>query len=145
MKKLLILILALCMVFPLAACGRGDNGKTTGGDDTQPADLKAWAMHSYQKTVVNIAPKGTLKTDYTVYLAKGETEGCQVAVYSKDGTPYIVFCNSQGQVLLLDALTGETLHSLNTGGGNIEGSPAIYDNKIIIGTRGKRIYCIEIK
>ena len=68
-----------------------------------------------------------------------------VAVYSKDGTPYIVFCNSQGQVLLLDALTGETLHSLNTGGGNIEGSPAIYDNKIIIGTRGKRIYCIEIK
>lgn len=68
-----------------------------------------------------------------------------VAIYTKTGDPYIVFGNAHGQMLLIDALTGETLYTLNTGGGNIEGSPAIYDNKIIIGTRGKRIYCIEIK
>lgn len=68
-----------------------------------------------------------------------------VAVYSNDGTPYIVFCNSIGQVLLIDALTGETLYTLNSGGGNFEGSPAIFNNKIVIGSRGKRIFCIEIK
>lgn len=67
-----------------------------------------------------------------------------VAVYTNSGDAYIIFCNSIGQVLLIDALTGETIYTLNTGGGNVEGSPAVYDNKIIIGTRGKRIYCIEI-
>lgn len=68
-----------------------------------------------------------------------------VAVYSDDGTPYIVFCNSIGQVLLIDALTGETLYTLNSGGGNFEGSPAVFNNKIVIGSRGKRIFCIEVK
>lgn len=67
-----------------------------------------------------------------------------VAVYSSDGTPYIIFCNSIGQVLLIDALSGETLFTLNSGGGNFEGSPAIYNNKIIIGSRGKKIFCIDI-
>ena len=45
----------------------------------------------------------------------------------------------------IDALTGETLYTLNSGGGNFEGSPAIFNNKIVIGSRGKRIFCIEIK
>lgn len=66
------------------------------------------------------------------------------AIYSTSGKAYLIFCNSVGQVLLIDTRTGETLYTLNTGGGNIEGSPAIFNNKIIIGTRGKRIYCIEI-
>ena len=66
------------------------------------------------------------------------------AIYSTNDKAYLIFCNSIGQVLLIDALTGETLYTLNTGGGNIEGSPAIFNNKIIIGTRGKRIFCIEI-
>ena len=67
------------------------------------------------------------------------------SIYSSSGKTYLIFCNSVGQVLLIDARTGETLYTLNTGGGNMEGSPAIFDNKIIIGTRGKRIFCIEIK
>ena len=66
------------------------------------------------------------------------------AIYSKNGKAYLIFCNSVGQVLLIDARTGETLYTLNTGGGNMEGSPAIFNNKIIIGTRGKKIFCIEI-
>ena len=41
-------------------------------------------------------------------------------------------------VLLIDALTGVTLYTLNTSGGNIEGSPAIYNNQIIL----RRILCI---
>lgn len=67
-----------------------------------------------------------------------------VAIYDTSGEAYIVFGNSIGQLLLIDALTGETIHTLNTGGGNIEGSPAIYNDMIVIGTRGKRIYGIKI-
>lgn len=67
-----------------------------------------------------------------------------VAIYSTSGKSYIIFGNSIGQVMIIDPLTGETVYTLNTGGGNMEGSPAIFDNKIVIGTRGKKIYCIEI-
>ncbi len=67
-----------------------------------------------------------------------------VAIYSTSGKPYLIFCDSVGQVFLLNPRTGETLYKLNTGGGNIEGSPAIFNDKIVIGTRGKRIFCIKI-
>lgn len=40
---------------------------------------------------------------------------------------------------------GETKTSLNTGGGNIEGSPAIYNDIMVIGTRGKKVYGIKIQ
>lgn len=67
-----------------------------------------------------------------------------VACYTKDGKAYIIFCDSNGQVHLIDGKSGETLYTLQTGGGNIEGSPAVFNNSIIIGTRGKRIYRIDI-
>lgn len=68
-----------------------------------------------------------------------------VAVYTKNNQAYLVFGDSAGVVHLIDPLTGEFLYSLPTGGGNMEGSPAVYDNHIIIGTRGQRIYRIDIK
>ncbi len=68
-----------------------------------------------------------------------------VATYTPEGKAYIIFCDSNGQVHLIDGKTGDTLYTLQTGGGNFEGSPAIYNNHIVIGTRGKRIYCIDIK
>lgn len=68
-----------------------------------------------------------------------------VACYTKEGKSYIVFGDSNGQLHLIDGKTGETLYTLQTGGGNMEGSPAIYNNQIVIGTRGKRIYRIDIK
>lgn len=67
-----------------------------------------------------------------------------VACYTSDGKAYIIFCDSNGQVHLIDGKSGETLYTLQTGGGNIEGSPAVFNNSIIIGTRGKRIYRIDI-
>lgn len=67
-----------------------------------------------------------------------------VACYTADGKAYIIFCDSNGQVHLIDGKAGETLYTLQTGGGNIEGSPAVFNNSIIIGTRGKRIYRIDI-
>ncbi|MBO5039612.1 MAG: DUF4091 domain-containing protein [Clostridia bacterium] len=80
MKKIIAFVLLLCMAFSFASCDGGK--KPAGNGDSGSANLKSWAFHSFEKTIVNVAPKGTLKTEYTVYLAKGETEGCQVAVYS---------------------------------------------------------------
>jgi hypothetical protein len=44
---------------------------------------------------------------------------------------------------LLEGKTGEILDTLQLNG-NVEGSPAIFDNKIVVGTRSRAIYCIEI-
>lgn len=68
-----------------------------------------------------------------------------VTVYTTSGKSYIVFCDSVGQMFLINARTGETLYILKTGGGNFEGSPAIFDNHIVIGSRGKKIYRVDIK
>lgn len=67
-----------------------------------------------------------------------------VAVYSESGEAYVVFGDSAGIMHLIDARTGETLYKLQTGGGNMEGSPAVFNNNIIIGTRGKKIFRIDI-
>ena len=103
MKKIIAFILLICTVLSLVACDSGEEKKpsTTGGDDNTPATIKAWAFHSFDKTVVNIAPKGTLKTDYTVYLAKGETEGCQVAVYSNKEIKNVSLSLKSGETELI--------------------------------------------
>ena len=87
MKKIIAFILLLSTVLSLASCDGGKKPSTAGGNDgsndSYAAVIKAWAFHSFEKTVVNVKPKDIgLSTDYTVYLSKGETEGCQVAVYS---------------------------------------------------------------
>ena len=68
-----------------------------------------------------------------------------VAVYSNSGDAYIVFGDFGGIVHLINARTGETIYQLQTGGGNMEGSPAIFDNHIVIGTRGKKVFRIDIQ
>ena len=67
------------------------------------------------------------------------------AIYDAEGKGYVIFCDAYGRVHLINARTGETLYVLNTGGGNIEGSPAIYNDIMVIGTRGQKIYGIKIK
>ena len=68
-----------------------------------------------------------------------------VAIYDEKGDAYIILCDFNGVITLIDARTGETITSLQTGGGNVEGSPAVFDNHIIFGTRGKKVYRIDIK
>ena len=67
------------------------------------------------------------------------------AIYDAEGKAYVIFCDAYGKVHLIDARTAETLYVLNTGGGNMEGSPAIYNDIMVIGTRGQKIYGIKIK
>lgn len=65
-----------------------------------------------------------------------------VAVYDKDGKAYIFMCDSAGILRMMDH-TGKTLSYLELGS-NVEASPAIYENTLVVGTRGQKIYGIRI-
>lgn len=65
-----------------------------------------------------------------------------VAVYTQEGAGYILLGDSAGVVRLLDA-TGEVLDTVNTGS-NIEASPVVFNNILVVGTRGGKVYGIKI-
>jgi outer membrane protein assembly factor BamB len=67
-----------------------------------------------------------------------------VAVYTKEGKSYLIVCDSIGSMYLLEGKTGKLLHQINLEA-NIEGSPAVYDNMIVVGTRGQKIWGVRIK
>ncbi len=66
-----------------------------------------------------------------------------LAVYSESGEPYLILCDSVGNVMLIDALNGETLNKLNIGS-NIEASPAMFNDILVVGTRGQRVHGIKL-
>lgn len=67
-----------------------------------------------------------------------------VAVYTPQGKAYIVLCDSIGNMFLLEGTTGRVLDSINLGT-NIEASPAVFDDMIVVGTRGQKIYGVRIE
>lgn len=67
-----------------------------------------------------------------------------VAVYTKEGKSYLIVCDSGGYMNLFEGSTGKKLDSLPLEA-NIEASPAVYDNMIVVGTRGSKIWGIRIK
>jgi len=66
-----------------------------------------------------------------------------VAVYTPDGRSYIVLADQQGHMHLIRGISGEIVYSLRLYG-TIEASPAVFGNRIVIGTRWQRIFGIEI-
>ena len=67
-----------------------------------------------------------------------------VAMYTEDGESYLIVCDSVGYMYLIRGATGETIDRISLGA-NIEASPAVFNNTIIVGTRGQLIYGIEIR
>lgn len=67
-----------------------------------------------------------------------------VAVYTKEGKSYLVACDSGGYMTLFEGTTGKKLDSISLEA-NIEASPAVYDDMIVVGTRGCKIWGIKIK
>ena len=45
--------------------------------------------------------------------------------------------------MLMDALTGTTLHTINIGS-NIEASPAMFNDILVVGTRGMQVHGIKL-
>ena len=67
-----------------------------------------------------------------------------VDFYDNDGNGYLAYCNTGLNLYLIDGKTGEVLDQMDLGG-NIEASPVMYNNYIVIGTRAQRTYCVEVK
>ncbi len=66
-----------------------------------------------------------------------------VAVYDKEGNAVIVIGDCEGRLMLVDGATGSVLHSMELGA-NIEATPAVYNDTIVVGTRGQKIFGIKI-
>lgn len=67
-----------------------------------------------------------------------------VAVYSESGKAYIVAADSDGRLYLIEGKTGKLLSTAELGA-NIEATPAVFEDMIVVGTRGRKIFGIQIK
>lgn len=67
-----------------------------------------------------------------------------VAVYDKRGVGYIILCDSAGWMYLIEGSSGKVLNKVSLGA-NVEGSPVVYDDLIVVGTRGQKIFGVRIK
>lgn len=66
-----------------------------------------------------------------------------VDFYDTEGDGYIIHCNSAGNMYFLDGLTGEELDRVNLGS-NVEASPAMYNDYVVVGTRGQQVHCMKV-
>ncbi len=63
---------------------------------------------------------------------------------SDDGKTYMIFCDSKGDMHLMDPKNGNILDTISVGA-NVEGSPAIYDDMVVVGSYAKKIYGVKIR
>ena len=67
-----------------------------------------------------------------------------VAIYTDSEKAYVIIGDSAGYLHLLDSATGACLYTISLGS-NIEASPAVFENTIVVGTRGQLICGIKIE
>ena len=67
-----------------------------------------------------------------------------VCIYDQNGKGYVINANFDGDLLLIDGLSGEVLDTMNVGS-NVESSPAVYENRLVVGTRGQQIWGISFQ
>lgn len=67
-----------------------------------------------------------------------------VAVYTEAGDGYLILCDSAGNMYLIDGTTGQVLDTVSLGA-NVEGSPAVFENMVVVGTRGQKIFGVKIR
>ena len=80
----------------------------------------------------------------------GDYWSSPVVVYDENGKGYLIQCDRAGAVNLYDASTSALLYSLDLGS-RIDSTPAVLNNYLIVGTRGKggggenqKIICVKI-
>ena len=75
---------------------------------------------------------------------KHECWSSPVAFYNDKGEQYIFIGDRTGTVYLIKGMTGEVIASEKIGF-NFESSPIVVDNKIIVGSRGNKIFKISLQ
>ena len=67
-----------------------------------------------------------------------------VCIYSKTDEGKVIYCSGGGEMYLLDGKTGAEHDTFTLSDGVIEASPAVYENRAVVGTRLCKIWCVEI-
>ena len=99
-----------------------------------------------QKSALIALNKNTGKIAWTMGM-ESRTESSPVAVYDVDGNGWIIQCAQDGNIYLVDGLTGTETGSMKLEA-EVLASPAVYNDTMVIGTTGKGtsfIYGIEIR
>ena len=98
MKRLFAALLACLMILPiLASC---DSKKEDGGNKTpEPADpsIVMWTGHGFDKIRTEMKAPEDPQTEYTVSLAKNESEGAHVAIRATEDTKPMKFQMLSGE------------------------------------------------
>ena len=68
-----------------------------------------------------------------------------VCVYDKAGHAAVLYCSSDSRMYLLDGKDGTVCDSMDLGGGNVEASPAVWEDLVVVGTRGCKIRGVRLK
>ena len=68
-----------------------------------------------------------------------------VCVYNDDGSGAVLYCTSAGRMYLINGISGDQLDRCKLGQTNIEASPAVYKDHVLVGTRDCRICCLRLK
>jgi len=66
-----------------------------------------------------------------------------VLVYNEDGSGYVVYCTYGNNMYMLDGKTGDLLDTFNLQGG-VEASPAVYKDRLVVGTRKCLIWGVKL-
>lgn len=67
-----------------------------------------------------------------------------VCVYAETGRGYVAVASSSGQLRLIDGHTGELIADIDLKS-NVEGSPTVFGNTLVVGTRGKKIVAVSFE
>ena len=115
-----------------------------GGGDCEGMIFSAFCLHTAQTSGVFMAfDKKDGSEMYRINL-KCYCWSSPVAFYNDRDEMFVFFCDVLGNVYLIKGKTGEIVATAKIGS-NFEASPIIVDNKIIIGSRGNKIYKISLQ
>ena len=133
MKKLLSLLLVLMMLVPFAAVAEEDYNvyvhPTGSYGFAYPLDW--FALDKETGAVVWELSMGT-------YGWSSPT-----CVYTPSGKGYVIVGSSSGLLRMFDGLTGEVVAACDLGS-NIEGTPIVFDDMLVVGTRGAMVCGVKI-
>lgn len=69
-----------------------------------------------------------------------------VCVYNQnEGKDVVIYARCDSHLMMLDGKSGETLDELDLGSGTVEASPAVFDDTLVVGTRGCNIFGVQLE
>ena len=66
------------------------------------------------------------------------------AINTAEGKTYLILFDSVGKGALIEGVTGEVLNTISLGS-NVEASPVVFEDTIVVGTRGQKVFGIKIQ